>query len=224
MRILVIEDNLDFQKFLKVRLEEKCFAVDATHDGEHGLKLAQMHKYDLILLDYSLPKKNGYEICEALRESGKATPIIVISGNSDIPHKVDGFNLGVDDYLVKPFYFEELVARINAVLRRPPMNATGMISFGDIEIDVPKQKVTRKNINIYLTRKEFSLLEYLVKNAGNVVSRGEILEHVWDNATDIFSNTIETHIMNLRKKVDLPRLRKMIHSIPGRGYKLDLKK
>jgi len=224
MRLLVIEDNLDFQKFLKLRLEEKCFAVDAASDGDRGLSLARMNDYDLILLDYSLPRKNGYEICEEIRALGKHMPIIMISGTGDIPHKVDGFNLGIDDYLVKPFFFEELVARIQAALRRPPVQASMLLSIDDLVVDTRKQQVMRGQASIYLTRKEYALAEYLLKNARSVVSRGEIMEHVWDRDIDLFSNTIETHILNLRKKIDLPRKRKLIHSVPGRGYKFDLER
>ena len=224
MRLLIIEDNIDFQKFLKTRLEEKCFAVDATSDGEHGLYLATIHPYDIILLDYSLPNKNGYEICSELRARGKQTPIIMISGTGDILHKVDGLNIGIDDYIVKPFFFEELLARINAILRRSPVSHNTILTFDNLSLDTNTQKVTRGNTSIYLTRKEFALLEYLLKNAATVVTRGAIMEHVWDTKLDLFSNTIETHILNLRKKIDLTRHKKLIHNIPGRGYKLDSKK
>ena len=206
MRLLIIEDNIDFQKFLKTRLEEKCFAVDATSDGEHGLYLATIHPYDIILLDYSLPNKNGYEICSELRARGKQTPIIMISGTGDILHKVDGLNIGIDDYIVKPFFFEELLARINAILRRSPVSHNTILTFDNLSLDT------------------FALLEYLLKNAATVVTRGAIMEHVWDTKLDLFSNTIETHILNLRKKIDLTRHKKLIHNIPGRGYKLDSKK
>ena len=222
MRLLIVEDNSDFQKFLKTRLEEKCFAVDTADDGARGLALAKHNAYDLILLDYSLPEKNGYEICAELRERGLETPIIMISGTGDVLHKVDGFNIGLDDYIVKPFFFEELLARITAVLRRPKTQSNSIISFDDLELDAARQKVTRAEKSIYLTRKEFALLEYLLKNSSNVVTRGEIMEHVWNTELDEFSNTIETHILNLRKKIDTPKKHKLIHSVPGRGYKMDL--
>ncbi len=225
MRILIVEDNPDFLQFLKFRLEEKSFVIDAVENGAYGLDLAKTNTYDLILLDYSLPEKTGGEICVELRALGARMPIIMISGTAtSLPNKIDGFNIGVDDYLVKPFYFEELLARINALLRRPPLKYDPVISFDDVALDTARQTVTRAGISVYLTRKEFALLEYLLRRAGNVASRGELLEHVWDSDTDLFSNTIETHIMNLRKKIDAPRKRKLIHSVPGRGYKLDTKK
>lgn len=220
MRLLIVEDNLEFQKFLKARLEEKSFAVDAANNGTQGLALASSHPYDLILLDYSLPGKNGYEICTNLRERGILAPIIMISGTGDVFHKVDGFTLGVDDYLVKPFFFEELFARIGAVLRRPRAQTQSVISFADLEINTSTQKVVRAKKEIYLTKKEFALLEYLLRNSETLVTRGELLEHVWDAKVDEYSNTIEAHITNLRKKIHLPRKKKLIHSVPGRGYKL----
>ncbi|MBP7804632.1 MAG: response regulator transcription factor [Candidatus Pacebacteria bacterium] len=222
MRLLIVEDNLDFQSFLKLRLEEKSFAVDAAKNGTEGLTLATTHPYDLILLDYSLPGKNGYEICTELRERGISTPVIMISGTGDVFHKVDGFTIGVDDYLVKPFFFEELFARIGAVLRRPHPQTQSIISFADLEINLSTQKVIRAKREIYLTKKEFALLQYLLRNSEMLVTRGELLEHVWDAKVDANSNTIEAHITNLRKKIDLPRKKKLIHSLSGRGYKLGI--
>lgn len=221
MRLLLVEDNSDFRKFLKTRLEEKCFAVDAVEGGDEGLALAKKNSYDLIILDYSLPEKNGYEICTELRTARVTTPIIMISGTGDVLHKVDGFNIGLDDYMVKPFFFEELVARINALLRRPEAQQSSIISFDDLVLDSVKQQVTRAGLPVYLTKKEFALLEYLLRRSSAVVTRGEILDHVWDDRAGATSNTLETHIMNLRRKIDRPRKRKLIHSVPGRGYKLD---
>ena len=148
----------------------------------------------------------------------------MISGTSDVLHKVDGLNNGIDDYIVKPFFFEELLARINAILRRSPSSHNAVLQFDNLSLDTNTQKVTRGGVSIYLTRKEFALLEYLLKNAGTVVTRGAIMEHVWDTKLDLFSNTIETHILNLRKKIDIPRYKKLIHNVAGRGYKLDTKK
>jgi two-component system, OmpR family, copper resistance phosphate regulon response regulator CusR len=224
MRILIIEDNPDFQKFLRIRLEERCFAVDTAPNGDTGLYLTGRNVYDFILLDYSLPKKNGYETFKEIRKLDRHTPVIMISGTGDVMHKIDGFNLGLDDYIVKPFFFEELLARINAILRRPPTQYETVLKLDSLAIDTTRQKVSRAGEYIYLTRKEFALLEYLMKKAGNVVTRGELMEHVWDKELNTFSNTIETHIVNLRRKIDLPGMKKLIHSIPSRGYKLDLKK
>lgn len=224
MRLLIIEDNDDFQKYLRMRLEEKCFAVDTADSGEHGLVLAEKHTYDLILLDYTLPGKDGYQVCSELRTQGKHMPIIILSGTAAIPHKVTGFNLGIDDYVVKPFFFEELIARISAVLRRPKTQADTLLKVADLSVNTIKQKVVRGKNEIQLTRKEFTLLEYLLRNTGKVLSRGDIMDHVWNTELGLLSRTIETHIMNLRKKIDLPRKCKLIHSIPGRGYKIDVLK
>jgi DNA-binding response OmpR family regulator len=222
MRILLIEDDLDTQEFLKTRLQEKCFAVDATDDGSTALYLAHTNEYDVILLDYALPNKNGFEICKELRKSEYHVPIIMISVTLDIEHKVQGFNLGIDDYLTKPFFFDELYARIQAVLRRPKLRQNTQLMIDNLSLDTAKQRVIRGKQTIYLTRKEFSLLEYLLLHVGTVVSRGAIMEHIWDMTLDPFSNTIETHILNLRKKIDKTPYRKLIHSVPGRGYKIDL--
>jgi two-component system, OmpR family, response regulator len=222
MRILVIDDDIDTQTFLKNRLEEKCFAVDTASDGERALYIARINEYDIILLDYMLPYKNGYELCATLRREGNHTPIIMISATIDVPHKISGFRSGIDDYVTKPFYFEELLARIQAILRRPKAQQSTTLKIGELILDTATQKVSVGKQEVYLTRKEFSLLEYLLQHAGTVVSRGTIMEHVWDSNLDPFSNTIETHILNLRKKINSGSKQKFIHSVPGRGYKIDL--
>ena len=226
MRILIIEDDLDTAMFVKSRLEEKCFAVDIEMDGNAGLKAAKANAYDLILLDYNLPGRNGFSVMEEIRTAEEKTrthtPIIMISVTSEISHKVSGFNTGADDYVTKPFFFDELFARIQAVLRRPNMRKELVFHMDDLMLDTNRQKVIRGEESVYLTRKEFCILEYLMRNEGMVVSRGMITEHVWDMNVDPFSNTIEMHILNLRKKIDKPEKSKLIHSIPGRGYKIDL--
>lgn len=224
MRCLIIEDDPDTLDHLKNRLEEKCFAVDTATDGVDGLYFANTNEYDIILLDYALPLKNGFEVCTELRKSGNHTPIIMLSATAELIHKIEGFHIGMDDYVTKPFFFDEVYARIQAVLRRPRTREQPVLTIDDLILDTARQKVTRGDEAIYLTRKEFSLLEYLMKHAGTVVSRGTIMEHIWDVTLDPFSNTIETHILNLRKKVDQSPYRKLIHSIPGRGYKIDIEK
>jgi DNA-binding response OmpR family regulator len=224
MRCLIIEDDNDTCEYIQSRLEEKCFAVDSSNDGAVALKLAKENQYDIILLDYDLPNKNGFEICEHLRDCAITTPIIMISVTNEVPHKVLGFTLGVDDYLKKPFYFDELYARMQAVMRRPQLQQKAVFSMDDLTLDTSTQQVTRAEKSVYLTRKEFSLLEYLLRNAGAVISRSTIMEHIWDADLDPFSNTIETHILNLRKKIDRTAARKLIHCVPGRGYKIDLKR
>jgi DNA-binding response OmpR family regulator len=174
------------------------------------------------LLDYGLPEKNGFVVCEEIRASGRYVPIIMISVNDAVDYKVRGLTIGADDYVSKPFYIEELLARIQTVLRRPAIIESVLLSIDDLVLDTNRQIVTRSGIPIYLTRKEFSLLEYLLKHAGLVVTRGMLMEHIWDVDLDPFSNTIETHILNLRRKIEAPSKIKLIHSVPGRGYKIDL--
>lgn len=220
MRILIVEDNKDISNFLKVSLENECFAVDAANDGEKGSFLALTNDYDLIILDYVLPKKDGRQVCEEIRKAGKTVPILVLSVISEVPTKVDILNIGADDYLTKPYSFEELLARIKALLCRPKQIESEVLRIDDLILDTKKHLVKRGKKEIYLTRKQFMLLEYLMKNQGMVLSRGMIMEHVWDMNGDLFSNTIEEHISVLRRKIKSPKNRKLIHTIPGRGYKI----
>lgn len=224
MRLLIIEDEKETINFLKSSFEEQGFAVDTVENGINGSYMARTNDYDLIILDHILPGKNGFEICNDVRAEGKHTPIIMLSVKSEIDHKVDLLNSGVDDYVAKPFSFNELVARVRAILRRPRDIKGDVLTFDDLILDVQRQTVFRNGEKIYLTRKEFSLLEYLMKNIGAVLSRGMIMEHVWDSAGDPFSNTIEAHILNLRRKLEAGERSKLIHSVPGRGYKIDIEK
>lgn len=219
MRILVVEDNPVIQEALVLQLRAACFAVDTTDCGEKGSFLARTNDYDLVILDYMLPKKDGRTICKEIRSSGKTMPIIMLTVRQDVEDKVDLLDQGADDYIGKPFSFDELHARIKALLRRPREIQPHIIMIGDITIDSNKQLVLRGKREIYLTRKEFSLLEYLAQHRGNVVSRGMIMEHVWDQNSDPFSNTIEAHILNLRKK--LGSKKPLIHTVPGRGYRFE---
>lgn len=225
MRILIIEDDQDTLFYLKDRLEEKCFAIDTATSGTLGLRLAKTNDYDLILLDYALPEKNGFLICTELRNhpnpTRSSTPIIMISVTDESAHIVAGLNTGVDDYITKPFFFDELFARIQAILRRPNLSQKSISSLDNLTLDSNRQRVTRGDLSIYLTKKEFALLEYLMRNKGAVVSRSAITEHVWDMNIDPLSNTIEMHVLNLRKKIDGSKQKRLIHNIPGRGYKID---
>lgn len=228
MRILIIEDDQDTSEYLSERLTEKCFAIDCAYDGSHGLQLAKTSDYDLILLDYSLPKKDRITICNEIRNQPhphrKHVPIIMISVTHDVENKIRALGRGIDDYVTKPFFFDELFARIQAVLRRPTITQDNQFELDDLILDVATQRVARGKKSIYLTKKEFALLEYLMRHKGTVVSRGAITEHVWDMNIEPVSNTIEMHILNLRKKLEQPRKKKLIHSVPGRGYKLDTEK
>lgn len=221
MRILVVEDDPKINNFLKISLESEYFVVDAVQDGEKGYYLAMNNEYDVIILDFMLPGKLGLEICKELRTNGILTPIIGLSVKSETVNKVGFLNAGADDYLTKPFSFEELIARIQALLRRPQNIQSNIVEIGGIELDSKKHTVKKDGEEIYLTRKEFLLLEYLMKNHGTVLSRGMILEHVWDMNADPFSNTIETHIMTLRRKIDTEQSMRLIRTVPGIGYKID---
>lgn len=217
MKILLVEDNHDIRETLKENLESELFTVDCVNNGEDGSYMARTNYYDLIVMDYMMPRKNGLQVCKEIREAQKNAPIIMISVCDKIPEKVALFEAGADDFLQKPFSFTELLARIRAITRRPQTFNSSTLKIDDIDLDITKQSVTRKGRRVYLTRKEFMLLECFARNRGRVVSRGYINESVWENDTNPFSNTIEAHIRNLRKKLDGGKA-KLIRTVPGRGY------
>ncbi len=221
MRALVIDDEETIRAMLADNLRAQCFAVDTAADGMEGSYLARTNSYDIIILDNMLPQKSGITVCQEIRRTGHTTPIIVLSVLSDTWRKIDFLNSGADDYLLKPFSFEELLARIRALMRRPAEMEGDVLSIDDLTINTKQQRVMRDGKGIYLTRKEFMLLAYLMRNQGSVLSRAMIMEHVWDMTNDPFSNTIESHILSLRKKLDTVPERKLIHTVPGRGYKID---
>ncbi|MDP1625247.1 MAG: response regulator transcription factor [bacterium] len=221
MRILIVDDDKEIRDFLKTSLQAECYVVDTANDGEEGSYLARTHDYDILIIDNIMPKKNGFEMCQDVRKHGKKMPIIVISVQSGVDDKVNLLNAGADDYLTKPFSYRELQSRIRALMRRPQTLVNPVLKVDDLILDATKQKVRRGAKEVYLTRKEFALTEYLMRNSGAVVSRGMLMEHVWNDAIDPFSNTIEAHILNLRKKIDAISKRKLIHTVPGRGYKIE---
>ncbi|HSE56601.1 MAG TPA: response regulator transcription factor [Candidatus Paceibacterota bacterium] len=220
MRLLIVEDDEDIRELLRASFETECFVVDTASDGDRGSYLARTNQYSAIILDNILPGKNGSRICQELRMLGKTTPILILSVQDEIPQKVHLLHSGADDYVTKPFSFQELLARVRALLRRPAAIEESIFTIEDLVIDCNRQKVMRGAKSIYLTRKEFMLLEYLMKNKSNVLSRGMIMEQVWGADSDPFSNTIEAHILNLRKKINTGKKRKLITTIPGRGYKI----
>ncbi|MCB9805770.1 response regulator transcription factor [Candidatus Nomurabacteria bacterium] len=220
MKILLIEDNSSIRNILRMSLEAEGFIVDVSEDGEDGSFMARTNQYDMIILDNMLPKKRGKEVCKEIREAGKEMPVLILSAKSEVLEKVDLLNNGVDDYMTKPFSFEELLARIRSLIRRPHKLETEIITIENVAMNTNSGKVTKNNKELYLTRKEFSLLELLMKNRNQVVSRGNILEHVWNMDGDPFSNTIEAHILNLRKKLG-DRHKRLIENVPGRGYRMN---
>jgi DNA-binding response OmpR family regulator len=220
MRIIVVEDDKDIIRFLKPALESEGFLVDVSEDGEEGEFLAMTNDYDFMILDLNIPNKNGEDICRHIREKNKKFPVLILTGNQEVMTKVSLLNMGADDYMTKPFSFEELLARIKAITRRSDNIKSNILEYGNILLDKENKTVKKDNKEIYLTLKEFSLLEYLMENKGKIVSRGSIIDHVWDMKGDIFSNTIETHISNLRKKLDKDP-NKIIKTLPARGYRID---
>ncbi len=220
MRILIIDDDKNILDFLKKALKAENFSVDTAEDGEKGIYLSNINNYDLIILDNSMPKKNGKSVCKEIRESGKTLPILILSVKTEIESKVDLLNSGADDYMTKPFSFEELKTRINALLRRPRNLIDNILKIDDLVLNTSDYSVLRNNKEIYLTKKEFSLLKYLMENKGRVLSKTTIMEHIWDMNADVFSNTVETHILKIRKKIDKGKKESIIKTITGRGYRI----
>jgi DNA-binding response OmpR family regulator len=221
MRALVIDDEKEVRDMLCRHLRAECFAVDMAEDGSEGSYLARTNNYDLIILDNMLPEKSGMAVCEEIRRNGNTVPILVLSVLGETSQKISLITAGADDYMVKPFSFDELIARVRALLRRPSKIEGDLITISDFTLDTKLQNLKRNGDTVYLTRKEFMLLEYLMRNQGVVLSRGMIMEHVWDMSSDPFSNTIESHILSLRKKIGDTRERRLIQTVPGRGYKID---
>lgn len=221
-RILIIDSDKVLLESLKMSLEAEAYAVDTVHDGEKGSYVARTNDYDVVLMDVLLPNKQGYQVCTDIRNAGKNVPILAISAVCDCEIKTKLLDAGADDYVTKPFSFDELRARLRALLRRPRHMLEKNLVIDNLSMDIDRQTVKRGKKDIYLTRKEFSLLEFLIKNRGRVVSRGMIMEHVWNLDSDPFSNTIEAHILNLRRKIETPRWKKLIHNVAGRGYKVDV--
>ncbi len=220
MKILIIEDEKDLVGILKRGLEENSFTVEVAYDGEEGLYLAENFPYDLIVLDLMLPKIDGFKILEKLRQKQKDVPVVVLTAKGEVEDRVKGLDLGADDYISKPFAFSELLARLRAVLRRHKGEASSIIRVDDLEIDINTLTVKRASKEIRLSSNEYKILEYLALNKGKVVSRTELLEHIYDLDSDPDSNVIDVYINYLRKKVDRGFDKKLIHTVRGRGYML----
>ena len=220
MRVLVVEDERKVAQFIKKGLEEEGYAVDLAFDGEEGLHMALDRVHDLILLDISLPKMDGLRVLKKLREEKLATPVLLLTVRAAIEDKVLGLDSGADDYLTKPFAFQELLARIRALLRRKAEAGPPLLRFADLILDPARRLVTRGEEKIELTSKEFSLLEYFLRNPGRVLTRAMISEHVWDYDFDTESNVIDVYVNYLRRKIDSGREKKLIHTVRGAGYVL----
>lgn len=224
MKILIIEDDKNIVEFLKKGLSAKSFLIEAASDGERGAFLARTGGYDLIILDNSLPKMSGLEVLKEIRLDKKPVPIIMLTVKTEINDKKTAFELGADDYLTKPFLLEELIIRIDALLRRPKQTVSQITRLGNLLFDSKLGYFKRAGKELYLTRREYCLLEYLLHRQNEIVARNEILENVWDYNADPFSNSLETHITSLRRKLNSGGQKNIIHTFSGRGYKLALKK
>ncbi|AJZ63257.1 MULTISPECIES: heavy metal response regulator transcription factor [Paraburkholderia] len=222
MRILVIEDELKTAAYLKKGLEESGYAVDVANDGPQGLILAQEEEYDVIVLDVMLPGMDGWTVVKTLR-STRTTPVLFLTARDDVDDRVRGLELGADDYLVKPFAFVELLARVRTLARRGPPRESELIKVGDLEMDVNRRRVKRGGTRIDLTPREFSLLQLLARRQGEVLSRTQIASYVWDMNFDSDTNVVEVAIRRLRTKIDDNFPVKLIHTVRGVGYVLELK-
>lgn len=218
MRILIVEDEKKVAGFIKKGLEEETYAVDVAYDGEEGFHLAAMNQYDMIILDLMLPKMDGLEVLTRLRDKKVSTPILLLTAKDAVDDKVTGLNKGADDYLTKPFAFSELLARIRSLLRRGQVETQTELKVGDLTLDMVSHKVSREGEEIELTGKEYSLLEYFMRNEGKVLTRTMIAEHVWDYNFDTFTNVIDVYVNHLRKKIDKKYPAKLLHTLRGVGY------
>jgi DNA-binding response OmpR family regulator len=221
MKILVVEDDRAVADMVRNGLMTDTHTIEIARDGAEGSFLARSYEYDAIVLDYSLPKKDGLVVCQEVRRAGRAAPILFLSATDDVSIKVAALESGADDYVTKPFSIEELRARIRALSRRPTQVKKPLLEVADLVLDSVRQTARRGRKQIHLTRKEFNLLEYMMQNAGIILSRAMLMEHVWTADSDPLSNTVEAHIRNLRKKVNSRGKPDLIANVPGRGYIID---
>jgi DNA-binding response OmpR family regulator len=220
MRILVVEDEQRIAQAIKTGLELEKYAVDVEHDGEDGYHAAEAGDYDLVILDVMMPGMDGISVCRQLRADNKHMPVLILTARSQTKDIVKGLEAGADDYLSKPFEFEELIARVKALLRRPKEQLSDILVVGDLTLDTQLKTVRRKDRDIQLSSKEYALLEYLMRHQGRVLSKDTLIEHVWDFDADILPNTVEVYITYLRQKIDRPFKQPLIHTIRGFGYKI----
>ena len=220
MRILIIEDEKKVASFIKKGLEEEYFVADRAGDGREGLKLAVSEEYDIIIMDIMLPYMDGITLIKEIRKREISTPVLMLTVNDSVKDKVEGLDAGADDYLTKPFAFEELIARLRALLRRNENSKTSKLIVGDLVLDLQSHRVFRNNQEIILTPKEYSILEYLMRNSKKVISRTKLIEHVYDYHFDTETNIIDVYINKVRSKIDTNFEKPLIHTIRGIGYVL----
>lgn len=218
MRILVVEDEKSLADAISTGLSRHGYSVDTVYDGEEALRILEVNSYDLVVLDLNLPGVDGLEVCRQIRAGGAATGILMLTARSSLDDRVHGLDLGADDYLVKPFHFPELLARIRAILRREIKSRQVLLKCGDLVLDPGSMKVYLKDNEIALTVKEFGIMEYLMRNTGRIVSQEELLEHVWNESTDLFTQTVKVHINNLRRKLESAGGKDIINTVKNRGY------
>jgi len=220
MRVLVVEDERRIADFISRGLSEQGYGVDIAYDGDEALHWADVAEFDVIVLDVMLPVRDGIEVCRTLRERGSRTPILMLTARDAIEDRVRGLDSGADDYLVKPFAFAELMARIRALTRREPAAKGTVLRVGDLVLDSTTREVSRAGEHIDLTTREYALLEYLTRHPNQVLTRTMIAEHVWNYDFDNATNVIDVHIRNLRRKIDDPFPTKLIHTVRGAGYRI----
>jgi len=222
MRVLIVEDEHKIARALKKVLEQETYAVDVAYDGDEGYAMATTEPYDVAIIDRMLPGDyDGIKIVKEMREQKIHTPVLFLSALGSVSERTAGLDAGADDYLVKPFALEELLARVRALLRRPNEQQSSVLSVDDLELDTIHYSVTRAGRSIQLTSKEFALLEYLLRNQGRPISKEVIISHVWDYDADILPNTVEVYVKYLRNKIDAPFKKPLIHTVRGFGYKLE---
>jgi heavy metal response regulator len=221
MRVLIVEDDSQIASFITKGLQQAGFAVDHVSDGEAGLHMARVNSYDALIVDLMLPKQDGFSLIEGLRSRGDSTPVLILSARGSLDDKLRGFRVGSDDYLTKPFSFAELLARLQALLRRATRGQSqNVLTVGDLRMDLLSRRISRGEKEIELQPREFALLEYLMRNAGNVVSKTMILEHVWDYHFDPQTNVVDVLVHRLRSKIDRDFSTKLLHTFRGVGYVL----
>lgn len=222
MKILLVEDELRISQSIKKGLEQEKFLVETAFDGETAFDLASSNEYEAIILDLMLPKMDGVTVCRKLREDKVHIPILVLTAKGELEDKVNALDCGADDYLVKPFAFAELLARVRALTRRPKLQESAILTIDDLQLDTRNFEVKRFGKNIDLSRKEFTFLEYLIRHKNRILSKEQIIENVWDYEADVLFNTVEVYIGYLRNKIDKPFKDKkpLIHTVRGFGYKI----